>query len=337
MTKPYEEANLIDSISIKHIVNLSIVDMVMLQLLLKHEKPVVRHILYNEISQFLTREKQKVVKSIKFDSRSPGAREFKDLLNEDKKISTSSFYNSLKNLEGKGLVKSNRDENHKITSVEATQYTEVLINTISKHVIRFGLIEAEKNKIFPDIIKEVIENEILNPNKGKKAGTALYVSFGDDVNTKCIKNLFKTTDNLFLLLKKEIFEKISNIGLENIKNTSIFNNTIREPDNFFDIVIIPYHFKTTDIEDISKETILKEAFRIIKDDGVVLIHGYTELPNIEHALLSVYINWVKNVYIDTETSSETKFKELLLESGANQAKVFVYKGHLFGLGRKKLE
>jgi hypothetical protein len=334
MTNQIEENKFMDTISIRHIVNLSIVDMIMLQLLLKHEKPVVRHILYNEISYFLKREKQKVAKSIKFDNRSPGAKEFKELLVKDKKFSTSSFYNSLKNLEGKGLVKSNKDVNNKISSVEATPYTEVLINTISKHVIRFGLIETEKNKNLPDIMKEVIENEILNPKEKKKVGTALYVSFDNYINAKCIKNLFKTTDNLFLLLRKELIEKISNIGLENIKSTSIFNNTIREPDNFFNIVIIPYHFKSSGIENISKETILKEAFRIIKDDGVVLIHGYTELPDIEHALLNVFINWVKTVYTDTETSSEARFKELLLSTGASQAKVFVYKGHLFGLGRR---
>ena len=58
MTKQDEKRTALGSISIKDIVNLSIVDMVMLQLLLKHEKPVVRHILYNEISHFLSREKQ---------------------------------------------------------------------------------------------------------------------------------------------------------------------------------------------------------------------------------------------------------------------------------------
>ena len=334
MTKPNEVAKLMDSISIKHIVNLSIVDMVMLQLLLKHERPVVRHILYNEISQFLSREKQKVVKSMKFDNRSPGAVEFKELLEDDKKFSTSSFYNSLKNLEGKGLVKSNKDERDKIISIEATQYTEILINTISKHVIRFGLIEAEKNKNLPDIIKEVIENEILKVKEKRKFGTALYVSFGDYINAKCIKTLFKATDNLFLLLKKDLFENISKIGLKNIQNTSIFNKTIRESDNFFDAVIIPYHFKSTDLKDLTKETILKEAFRIIKENGVVIIHGYTELPNIEHGLINIFIKWVKNVYTDIETSSEIKFKEELLDAGAKEANVFVYKGHLFGIGKK---
>ena len=334
MTKPTEDIKFMDTISIKHIVNLSIVDMVMLQLLLKHEKPVVRHILYNEISQFLIREKQKVVKSIKFDNRAPGGKEFKNLLDSDKKFSTSSFYNSLKNLESKGLVKSNKDERNKVISVEATQYTEILINTISKHVIRFGLIEAEKIKNLPDIIKDIIEKEILEPKDKKKLGTMLYISFGDYINAKCIKILFKTSENLFLLLRKEISESISKIGLKNIQNTSIFNNTIRESDNFFDGVIIPYHFKSTDLKNVTKETILKEAFRIIKQDGVVLIHGYPELPNIEHALLNLFIKWVKNVYTDIETSTEMKFKEELINAGAKEAKVFVYKGYLFGIGHK---
>ena len=73
MPKKDEKAVLIDSISIKHIANLSIVDMVMLQLLQKHEKPVIRHILYNEISQFLTRERKRVAKSVKTDEKAAGA------------------------------------------------------------------------------------------------------------------------------------------------------------------------------------------------------------------------------------------------------------------------
>jgi len=334
MTEKSEKSTLMEIISIKNIVNLSIVDMVMLQLLLKHEKPVVRHILYNEISQFLNREKQKVVKSIKFDAQSPGAKKFKELLENDKKFSTSSFYNRLKNLEGDGLVKSNKNGKDKIISVEATKFTEILINTISKHVMRFGLIEAEKSKLFPDILKEVIQKEVFEVKEIKKFGTALYISFSDFINTKCIKFLVHTTDNLFVLLRKELFENISKMGLKNIQNTSVFSGTIRESDNFFDAVVIPYHFKTTDLNGVTKKKILKEAFRITKENGVVVIHGYSDLPNIEHALLNIYIKWVKNFYTDIDTSSEKEFKEELLNAGAKEAKVFVHKGHLFGIGRK---
>jgi len=101
-----------------------------------------------------------------------------------------------------------------------------------------------------------------------------------------------------------------------------------------DAVVMPYHFKTTDLNGVTKKRILKEAFRITKENGVVVIHGYSDLPNIEHALLNIYIKWVKTVYTDIDTSSEEKFKEELLNAGAKEAKVFVYKGHLFGIGLK---
>ena len=323
-----------DSFSIKDIVNLSIVDMIMLQLLLKHTKPVVRHILYNEISQFLTTEKQKVEKSTKFNDIPAGAKKFQDFLLTNKKFSSSSLYYSLKNLEGKGLVKFNYDKNDKVESVEATQYTEILINTILKHVIKFGLIEAEQNKFLPGIIKEVVEEKVLTDFGDKKFGTMLYIWFSNFINAKCI-NFFSTiTENLFILSNKKAFENVSKLGLKNIQNTSLFNKTIRESDNFFDGVIIPYHFRNTNFENVSKKAILEEAFRIVKENGVVIIHSYTKLPEIDHAFFDIFTKWVKNIYTDIKFYSEEEFKNELLKTGAKKVEVFVYKGHLFGIGWK---
>ncbi len=323
-----------DSFSIKDIVNLSIVDMVMLQLLLKHTKPVVRHILYNEISQFLTMEKKKVVKSTKFNDIPAGAKKFQDFLQTNKKFSSSSLYYSLDNLEKKGLVKFNYDKKDKVESVEATQYTEILINTILKHVIKFGLIEAEQNQSLPEIIKEVVEEKVLADLEGKKFGTMLYIWFSNFINVKSINLFSKITKNLFILSNKEAFENVSKLGLDNIQNTSLFNKTIRESDNFFDAVIIPYHFRNTNFEDVSKEVILEDAFRIVKENGVVIIHSYTKVPDIDHAFFNIFTKWVKNIYTDIEFYSEEEFKDELLKTGAKEAEVFVYKGHLFGIGRK---
>ena len=323
-----------DSFSIKDIVNLSIVDMVMLQLLMKHTKPVVRHNLYNEISQFLTKEKQKVSESTDFSDIPAGAEKFQKFLQTSKKFSSSSLYYSLDNLEKKGLVKFNYDKKNKVESVESTQYTEILINTILKHIIEFGLIEAEQSKFLPEIIKEVVEEKVLSDLKDKKFGTMLYIWFSNFINVKCI-NIFSTlTKNLFILSNKEAFENIYKLGLENVQNTSLFSNTIRESDNFFDGVFVPYHFRNTNFKDVSKESILSEAFRIVKESGVVIIHSYTNVPDIDHAFLNIFTKWVKYIYTDIEFYSEEGFKDELLKAGAKEAKVFVYKGHLFGIGRK---
>ena len=336
MPNKNENKTPLDSFSIKDIVNLSIVDMVMLQLLLKRTKPVVRHNLYHEISNFLTREKQKVFTSTDFSDLPDGAEKFKNFLQSSngKKFSSSSLYYSLDNLEKKGLVKFNYDEKDRVESVEATQYTEILINTILKHIIEFGLIEAEQSKFLPEIIKEVVEEKVFSDLGDKKFGTMLYIWFSNFINIKCI-NIFSTlTNNLFILSNKEAFGNISKLGLENVQNTSLFSNTIRESDNFFDGVFVPYHFRNTNFKDVSKESILAEAFRIVKENGVVIIHSYTKVPDIDHAFLNIFTKWVKNIYTDVEFYSEKAFKDELLKAGAKEADVFVYKGHLFGIGRK---
>ncbi|MHA1240429.1 MAG: hypothetical protein ACTSQU_06505 [Promethearchaeota archaeon] len=329
-----EKKTPIDSFSIKDIVNLSIVDMVMLQLLLRHSEPVVRHNLYNEISRFLTQEKQKVVELTNFNDVPVGAQKFQEFLHINKKFSSSSLYYSLANLEKKGLVKFNYDKKDRVESVEATQYTEILINTILKHVIKFGVIEAEQNKFLPKIIKEVVEEKVLTGLKNKKFGTMLYICFSNIINAKCISFFSTITNNLFILSNMEAFENVSKLGIDNVQYSSLFNKTIRESDNFFDGVIIPYHFKDIIFKGVSKKTILEEAFRIVKENGVVIIHGYTTLPDIDHAFFNVFTEWVKNIYTDVEFYSEEEFKDKLLKAGAKEAEVFVYKGHLFGVGNK---
>ncbi|MBY8986850.1 MAG: hypothetical protein KGD61_00225 [Candidatus Lokiarchaeota archaeon] len=329
MTKQDEKRTALGSISIKDIVNLSIVDMVMLQLLLKHEKPVVRHILYNEISQFLSREKQKVAKSTKFNKDAAGTTEFQKFIDKNKQFSSSSLYYSLDNLESNGLVKFNYDDMNRKESVEATPYTEILINTILKHIIKFGLIEAEQSRYLPGIIKEVVEEK-----EKKHFETMLYVWFSNYINIKCINTFSTITDNLFVLSKEEAFENVAKLGLKNVQNSSLFNNTIRESDNFFDGIIIPYHFRSANLVGVAKSDILKEAFRIVKNDGVIIIHGYTKIPDIDHAFFNIFTKWVNDIYKDIVFYSEEEFQTELIAAGAKDTKVYVYKGHLFGVGSK---
>ena len=334
MTKKDEKNTTMESISIKDISNLSIVDMVMLQLLLKHDKPVVRHILYNEILRFLTLEKKKVVSSTTFNEAPAGAKEFQNFLQKPNKFSSSSLYYSLDNLESNGLVKYNRDENNKVISVEATHYTEILINTILKHVVKFGLIDVEQNKFLPNIVKEVVENKILSDFDENKFGTLLYTWFNNFINAKCINFFSNLTDNLFVLSSQEAFESVLKLGLENVQSTSLFSGTIRESDNFFDGVLIPYNSASTNFPKATKKDILIEAFRIVKDSGVVIIHSYTKIPDINHSIFNIFIKWIENIYDELEFYSEEEFKEELLNAGAKEVDVFVYKGHLFGIGRK---
>ena len=70
----------IESISIRDIGNLSIVELLVLQKLLRHGRPVVRHILFNEVSQFLISEQKKVANSINLKDLPVGAQKFHKFL-----------------------------------------------------------------------------------------------------------------------------------------------------------------------------------------------------------------------------------------------------------------
>jgi hypothetical protein len=66
----------------------------------------------------------------------------------------------------------------------------------------------------------------------------------------------------------------------------------------------------------------------------VIIHGFVPIPNIDHGILNIFVKWVKEIYKGLIFYTEEQFKGELLNAGANKAETFVYKGHLFGIGRK---
>jgi len=66
----------------------------------------------------------------------------------------------------------------------------------------------------------------------------------------------------------------------------------------------------------------------------VIIHGFVDIPNIDHGILNIFIKWVRDIYKGLEFYTEEEFKQELLDAGAATTVVFVHKGHLFGIGRK---
>ncbi|MFX1457185.1 MAG: hypothetical protein ACFFDB_17545 [Promethearchaeota archaeon] len=329
MTNRNEELLQLENISIKDIGNLSIVELLMLQKLLRHGRPIVRHNLFNEISHFLRTEQKKVVNQINLNDLPEDAQKFYRFLKSKKKFSSSSFYYSLDNLESKGLVKFNYDSKDKVASVEATEYTRILNTTVLKHIVKFGLLEFEQNKTLPRTIQEAVESV-----QSKKFSTMLYVWFGDVLDVEFAKTMSMITNNLFILSTKEVYENVTKFGLENTQYSSLFDETIRESDNFFDAVIIPFDHKNDNLYGISRENILKEAVRITKNNGFVILYGYIPIPAINHGILNVFTKWVKDIYKDLSFFTEEELRKKLISAGVRETKVFVHQGLLFGIGNK---
>ena len=329
MTNLNEKISPNEGFSITDVSNLSIVELIMLQILLRHGRPVVRHNLYNEVSQFLENEKKKVANSIDFKDHSPSGQKFFKFIQSKKKFSSSSLYYSLDNLEKKGLVKFNRIDKERVESVEATKYTEILNANVLKYIIKTGLLMVEQNRLLLEVINKI--NELIG---SKKFGTMLFIWFDNFINFESINISSSITDNLFILSKKEVFDIVEKYGINNIQYTSLFNDTIRESDNFFDAVIIPYHYRNANLYGMTKSSILKEAIRIAKNDGVVIIHSFIDFPKIDHPFFNIFLKQVKDVYTEVIFYTEEEFKKELFDAGAKDIKIIEEKGHLYGIGRK---
>ena len=329
MTNLNEKTSPIKGFSITDVSHLSIVELIMLQILLRHGRPVIRHNLYNEVSQFLESEKKKVTSSINFKDLTPSGQKFFKFLQSKKKFSSSSLYNNLENLEKKGLVKFNRINKERVESVEATEYTEMLNTNVLKYIIKTGLLMVEQNRLLPEIIKKI--GELIG---SKKYGTMLFIWFDNFINFESLNISSSITDNLFVLSKKEVFNNIEKYGLNNIQYTTLFNDTIRESDNFFDAVIIPYHYRNANLYGMTKDIILKEAFRITKNDGVVIIHSFIDFPKIDHPFFNIFLEQVKEVYTGVIFYTKEEFKKELTDAGVKNIEIIEEKGHLYGIGRK---
>ena len=120
--------------------------------------PLVRYALYVEVTQFLK---------------------------EKKELSTSSFYNSLANLERKGYVKFNKDSSSKRVMVEATEGASAVIDSIFNYFIRNGLINENK------FIMEL--SGMIQKKMGRMSSeTVLLVMMDEFLNINNISNTSST-------------------------------------------------------------------------------------------------------------------------------------------------
>ena len=244
-------------------------------------------------------------------------------------MSSSSFYHSLDNLENRGLIKYNFGESNKVETIEGTEYTEILINTILKHFIKFGLVEREQNRTLPDIVRNSCK-EIFK----EKCNKMLYVNFTNFIFPDYIKALSSLTNELFILSNPEVYENFSNQELKQFQRTSLYEDTIREAENFYDIVIIPYINEFDNIQGTNRSKLLKEAIRVVNNNGIVIINGFLHIPKQDLGILNIFRDWIKNNYGELNLFSKEKFRKELDMAGAVNIEFTVNNGILFGYGSK---
>ena len=309
--------------SIADFIDLSLVEVLTLQLLLRHTEPIVRHTLYLEVTQFLKSERTSF-DALNSPNLSLSEKRYLQFLKNKKKLSTSSFYNNLKILEKMGLVSCKYNAKGKVEAIEKTDLTGPFMNVTLQHFINFGvkteesIMRSMKKVIFEKIKKTSFEN-------------ILVIWLNEFFDIEIIRVAYEVAETLFLLSRNDFSKDLINSGLENVTSSSIYNRKIREPNEVFDIVFFPFYFKDSKVFNLDRVDLLKEAARVTKKKGAVIITAQGKLPKVEGRIATTILELYEKAHHHTIYEIDELEKDYN-EAGFSKWEVFEHEGDIIGIG-----
>ncbi len=309
--------------SIADFIDLSLVEILTLELLIRHSEPTVRHTLYNEVSQFLLSERTSL-DTVDLKKLSSGEKRYFNFLQNKKKLSTSSFYNSLKNLETRGLIKSNYNVRGKIDTIEMTNLTNPLIDVVLKHFIRFG-IRTEYTKM------EEMKEFILSKVNRAKFDSVLVIWLNEFLDLRIFRMAHEVSDTMLVLSKSDFTKDLIQSGLQRVGHSTINNDQIREPNKSFDLVFFPFFYKESDILGLNTEFLLREAKRVTKRGGIILITAQIKLPKAGGYLADKLLEMYEQANQQT-IYEESELEDYFNRVGITKTEIINFGGELIGIG-----
>ena len=273
MTITKKEIEVQDTDLLSNLLEMSVMDILTLIKLISFPKQrILRYALYKEINK---------------------------LIQPSKRLSTSSFYNSLQKLKDMGYIKfHSKDQEARTIEVSPTLAAEQLVSFLFFYLIQFQATTTDsRSKITPEIIFSLTRKNrfsailIIDP-----ASNASYGLVGSVIPsaTETIKSLALSSEKTFLVSTTEFFDKYVEMGLKNISHSSVMTDgTIREPNDYFDLIIFPLYGKNTDYFGKSFSGILAEARRLLRRDGRLLIIHLEPIKSTDHYFIQLFVEAIR--------------------------------------------
>jgi len=305
---------------IQEFADLSILELVTLQLLSRHQEPIVRHSLFLEVQQFFLKDQNNNLKANIGVSESE--QKFITFTQNRNPISTSSFYNNLNNLVKKGLL-SFKDHGN-VRLIEANELTKFVENVVFQHFFRTRM---------PFEVDSMIESstEILKTIGKAKFDSFLLIWLYDSADLPFFRLITNVTDYPFILCDEELYNSTINKSIDAIKYTNVFNGLIREPDDVFEFTFISYLDRESGFFGMNRSSMLKEAIRVTKKGGHVVLTNYSELPLTENYATNNLIQ-IYNTINKYQISNKEQLEEDMRKAGLNKITILEIKGFIFGIG-----
>lgn len=310
--------------NISDFANFSIKDIIALQFLVRYREPIVRHLLYTEVKQFIEfKEKSPVKKnySIKLDYE----KKFNEFINEKKQLYPPSFYNMLNNLEEKGLLRFQENGSGKIPNIEATPYTNYPPQLLLKFLINNNVMVSEE-------FREEFSKRFTEKIKNRHFNRILSIWFSEYVMVPIIKLLSDYTDEQFVLSKNGS-EFSNGVQIEDIKITEMISKHISAPEEIFNAVIIPVYKKNPKFHKMDRIEILKETARVIISDGLIILVAIAKIPFTKNIFLNELIK-LYNLALNNRIFSKEELRLDMEKANFLDIEIFEHQGLLLGMGKK---
>ena len=218
------------------------------------------------------------------------------------KLSPASFYNTLDRLEKLGLVEMTQSNNGRVKSVKGTSKIKQVLQIIGQYG---ALLSFNPEIIFGEYLP-IFENYI----KLGKVKSILFIDLDEFFDVGFTSLLKEHSEEFYLLADNESFEKYQSRTSQQMFQTQVLNGKIREPDKIFDVVFIVDFCIKDDFYGMNTKSLLQEALRVTRSNGLVIIHGQDEFPTTNNFILdSMVKNFQNNPFVIT--IKEETFTEVI--------------------------
>lgn len=283
----------INNLPLEQILDLSVVDIIILQHLVKMSEPIIRIDLLEQIN---------------------------NMLNDRSKIAASSFYRKLDKLEEKLMityVESAESERKRNNAIIATENAIRALRTINQ-ISFFGSIN------YANIVKRIVADFIKTATI-THADNLLLINTEFMIDSEVLQTIGEYVDQTYLIADDDFINRYNAFeDASPIIRTNIFNGAIREPDDFFDVVVIVGYEQAKTSKDAPVTAWLDEAIRVTKRGGILLLTTIAEIPETDHFIVellkenaqnSLYLHYSTKERIMTDLSGKLSGTTILQSNG----------------------
>jgi hypothetical protein len=306
--------------------NFSIKDVIALQFLARYQNPIVRHLLYTEVKQFIEfKENSSLIEDL---SRAPEyKKKFFSFIEEKKKLYPPSFYNMLSNLREIGLLRYQKSNSGKIPNIEDTPYTNYIPLLLLKFLINNNIMVSEE-------YREEFSTKFLDVIRNQKFNRILTIWFSEYIMMPITTLLSEYSKEQYILHKnisKDIFSDAKEV--KHVKTTEMIGKKISMAEEMFDGIIIPVYKKDPKFHDMDRIEILKEIVRVTQPKGLIIIVSIAKVPESQNVFLNELIT-LYNLSLNNRIFSKGKLRSDLEEVNLKNIEVIEHQGLLIGIGNK---